>query len=206
LACWINPTSVATPQPLIEWRGDPNGINWNLHWGVHFWISDLPGNIPSPGNLYANIIGTDGNVHIFSTPPGTVQAGVFQFVTLTYDKASGQAKLYYNGSLVTSSYLGSFIPKTDTTMLIGERLDGGEFRYEGIMDDIFVFNRALTMDEIQKIYAAQARNQSVIMALPKAQPSVPQSQNGGADPFGPIRKTIFRSMEDADTLLQKTSE
>jgi len=206
LACWINPTSVDTPQPLIEWRGDPNGISWNVHWGVHFWISDLPGNIASPGNLYANIIGTDGNVHIISTPPGTVRAGMFQFVALTYDKASGQAKLYYNGSVVTASYLGSFIPKTETSILIGERRDGGEFHYKGMMDNVSVYSRALTIDEIQKIYAAQAGKQSVITATPKALPSNSPAQNGVGDPFAPIRNTIFKSMEDADALFRKTYE
>lgn len=154
--CWIAPTSTSMPKPLLEWAGDPHGMNDASHYGVHFWLSTSPGNIPSPGCIYANIMDNHGVVHIFATPALVVQAGAFQQVALTYDKASGMGKLYYNGAVVKSENLGSFTPQTSTGLLIGQRSDGGDqWHYQGILDEIALYNRALTPEEIKGVYDAQ---------------------------------------------------
>jgi DNA-directed RNA polymerase subunit RPC12/RpoP len=143
LACWIAPVSVAVQEPLIEWSQ-----------GAHLWISVNYAGVGGEGCIYANIIDTHGGYHIFASPTGIVHPNTLQYVSLTYDKVSGLGKIYYNGSLVASSNLGNFTPKTDTALLIGQRIDG-DFHYEGIVDEISLYNRALADSEIQKIYAAQ---------------------------------------------------
>jgi hypothetical protein len=154
LTCWIAPASAEVKEPLMEWRGNGRGINQ----GVHLWISDDFGGIGGPGCVYANIVDAEGGVHFFASAPRIVQPGVFQQVALTYDKASGQGKIYYNGSLVTSEDLGSFTPKTDTSLLLGQRADVGDIHYLGILDEVSVFNRALSADEIRADYEAGSSN------------------------------------------------
>ena len=154
LTCWIAPTSAAIDEPLMEWRGNGRGINQ----GVHLWISCDFGGVGGPGCVYANIVDAEGGVHFFASAPGIVQPGIFQQVALTYDKTSGQGKIYYNGSLVTSEGLGSFTPKTDTSLLLGQRADVGDFHYQGILDEVSVFNRALSAAEIQADYEAGKSN------------------------------------------------
>jgi hypothetical protein len=148
--CWIAPTSATNQEPLIEWRGNGSGINN----GAHFWISVPFAGVGGPGCLYANIVDTTGGNHIFASAVGIVQAGVLQHVALTYDKVSGLSEIYYNGALVASNNLGSFTPKTDTSLLLGRRIDAGNFYYQGIMDEPSLYNRALSSNEIAAIYNA----------------------------------------------------
>ena len=151
LACWIAPASVADQEPLIEWRGDGSGINQ----GVHLWISVNFAGVGGEGCIYANIVDTDGGVHIFASPMGIVHPATLQHVSLTYDKISGVGKIYYNGFLVASSNLGNFTQKTDTALLFGQRVDFGDIHYQGIMDEISLYARALSAAEIQAICAEQ---------------------------------------------------
>jgi hypothetical protein len=147
LACWIAPTSVFTQEPLMEWAG--NGGSY----GAHFWISLHSEGFGGAGCLYANLVDTAGCYHFFVSPLNIVQAGIPQQVVLTYDKASGVGKMYYNGSLVSSVNLGSFTPMTDKELLIGERRHGGEdVHYQGLINNISIYNRALSASEIQSIY------------------------------------------------------
>jgi hypothetical protein len=147
LACWIAPTSVCTQEPLMEWAG--NGGSY----GAHFWISLHSEGFGGAGCLYANLVDTAGCYHFFVSPLNIVQAGIPQQVVLTYDKASGVGKMYYNGSLVSSVNLGSFTPMTDKELLIGERRHGGEdVHYQGLINNISIYNRALSASEIQSIY------------------------------------------------------
>lgn len=145
LSCWIKPNSAFQGQPLMEWTGTADGRPWC----THFWI-----NVRGAGCLYANLVDDNQGQHAFASAPGIIKAGVFQLVTLTYDKASGMTCLYCNGELVASQNFGSFSPKTDTMLTIGKRLYAEGGYYRGLLDDVSVYNRALSAEEIQRIYAS----------------------------------------------------
>ena len=84
-----------------------------------------------------------------------IQAGVFQHVALTYDKGSGIANLYWNGSVVATANLGSFTPKTSTDLLLGSRITPtGNLYFSGALDEISLYSRALTSNEVAAIYQA----------------------------------------------------
>jgi hypothetical protein len=77
-------------------------------------------------------------------------------VALTYDKASGVAVIYLNGAAVTNKNLGSFIPQTSYNLYFGKRASGpfsGSY-FNGLMDELSLYNRALSSDEISAIYIA----------------------------------------------------
>ncbi|HKW28175.1 MAG TPA: immunoglobulin domain-containing protein, partial [Verrucomicrobiae bacterium] len=51
--------------------------------------------------------------------------------------------------------LGSFTPKTTTDLLLGRRIDAGSgYYYSGILDEISLYSRALSSNEINAIYIA----------------------------------------------------
>jgi hypothetical protein len=76
-------------------------------------------------------------------------------VALTYDRTSGIACLYYNGSAVVTANLGIFTPKTTTDLLLGRRIDAGSgYYFSGILDEISLYRRALSSNEIAAIYGA----------------------------------------------------
>lgn len=143
LEMWIAPTSVASQQPLMEWR-----IGGGVDVGVHFWIS--AGGV---GRLYANLVDVGGTSHIISSASGIVQPGVLQHVALTYQQG-GLTTLYYNGVAVASQNLGVFTPKTTTGFLLGRRMDVQQIFFGGRIDEPAVFKRALTAYEISDIYRA----------------------------------------------------
>ena len=87
-------------------------------------------------------------------------AGSWQHIALSYDKTSGQAAIYLNGSVVVQTNLGVFTPQTSfTNFLIGARTTFGSAlspndKFSGEMDEMSVYSRALASNEIQAIYNA----------------------------------------------------
>jgi len=143
LECWINPTDVDNQHPLFEWMGESNNLT---DLGVLFW---------APAGDAKTLCAELGPGSAPMTSPVVLQTNVFQHVALTYDKASGIAKIYYNGALVQTASLGAgFIPKTSNALLIGRRMSIDNWYFSGILDEPSLYGRALTSDEIAAIYNA----------------------------------------------------
>ncbi|MBP9109195.1 MAG: VCBS repeat-containing protein [Pyrinomonadaceae bacterium] len=138
---WIKPTAV-TNNPLAEWG---SGIT-----GAHFWL----GGSEVPGNLYINLTDTGGNYHVLQSAGGVVVPNEWQHVAMTYDSATGIATIYLNGSIVAGpTNLGSFTPATASDLYLGRRVSPA-YRFSGVMDEVELFDRALSQSEIQSIYNA----------------------------------------------------
>src|SRR5205807_2182715 len=107
------------------------------------------------GSLFANLAESDGTAHFIVSPAGTLTANVWQHVALTYDKTSGQARLYRNGELVATAQVGSFTPETTYDVYLGRRPAGdGTISYVGLLDEVAIYNRVLAQQEIQAIVSA----------------------------------------------------
>jgi hypothetical protein len=152
---WINPSTLTTRGYIVEWN---NGkAHQSPPYGVQLDILS-PGEIGlSAGNLFADMHGADGQVHWIMASGGTITANTFQHVALTYDKDSGMAALYCNGRVVAQQKLGSFTPLTSSDFYIGRRPAGGEGSFSGTIDEMAVYNRALTAAEIRADYEAAGR-------------------------------------------------
>lgn len=62
-------------------------------------------------------------------------------------------KLYIDGRLVdTTAYVGSITSATNQGLIIGKNGDGGGQGYTGSIDEVRIYNRSLTPDEIQTHY------------------------------------------------------
>jgi YVTN family beta-propeller protein len=145
VGAWIAPTDTSFLRPLVEWNNNANGI------GAHLWLE--PG-----GVIFTNIFDTGGAEHVVRSPSGSVCAGVFQHVALTYDKASGVATIYANAAIVAQQAVGQFTPQTSYDLYFGVRPsspfgDAG-IRFSGSMDEVQLFNLALTQAEVQAIVDA----------------------------------------------------
>ena len=152
IECWINPTTVARSMPVAEFTGEAGHANI----GVQFWISVPPGGGTGPGCFMANIYDANGADHMMSSPPGLVTPNTWQHIALSYDKASGTAVFYLNGISVTKNNLGSFNPKTSLDLLLGARTlftsqSNPSDIFSGKIDEIGIYDRALTAAEIQAI-------------------------------------------------------
>ena len=110
-----------------------------------------------------------GAAHYFSTAPGVLIASNLYHVALTYDKASGAAILFLNGTVSASAGLGSFTPLTSYPPYLGARFSGqgAGANYQGLLDDVSLYNRALSAAEIQAIYKAGSAGKCTTPAPPQ---------------------------------------
>src|ERR1035437_3298617 len=106
IECWIKPDA-GVNAPVIEWDSATTD-------GLQLWVAN--------GNtlLFANIEDTSGNPRVISFPY-IFDTNNFQHVAVTYDKNSGLAFLYLNGTNVASANFGSITPQTTYPVNIGRR-------------------------------------------------------------------------------------
>jgi hypothetical protein len=144
---WINPAGLVAQAPVVEWA--VNGA-----YAAHFFI-----NVSGPGQLYANIFAADGGDRQIETSAGVLNQDTYQHVALTYNKASGIAMLVRNGVVVQEVNLGSFTPRTSGDLYIGYRPAStpfGPIAFNGQIDEVSIYDRALAVEELAAIYEAGA--------------------------------------------------
>ncbi|HSU54759.1 MAG TPA: LamG-like jellyroll fold domain-containing protein [Candidatus Dormibacteraeota bacterium] len=149
IEAWIQPRDLSFAQPLVEFDD-----GYNL--GVHLWISEpWFENQGGPGDLFANITDMGGGTHALVSVPGVLNTSAFQHVAVTYDKSSGLGVLYVNGAVVYSHNLGVFTPQTSFDLYFGLR-PSSQYPsiYNGLLDEVSLYSRALSEGEIQAIVAA----------------------------------------------------
>lgn len=164
IMAWIKPSDVSGMHPLFQWllNDEISAVTC-----LDVWIGIRP---YENGVLMAGITDAPGNRFLVSEPE-TLAAGVFQHVALTYDKASGVGTWYLNGIIVARRVLGGSVVNTKGDLWISH-CDGrpGNWSsgrtYAGLMDEIALYNRALSASEIQAICTEQ--NHGEPLALPTA--------------------------------------
>ncbi len=112
--------------------------------------SDLNGFVDIAGTTNVNSV---NNNAVFNND---VQAdSVWAHLTYTHDSQSG-GKLYLNGNQVASqSTVGDICPSTNPLYFGADNNNGVVHRFfDGALDDIGIWNRALTQDEITDLYNA----------------------------------------------------
>ena len=141
---WLNPGDKVAYMSLIDWVTQPQ------RYGVvvHLNVSD------GYGSLYINLIDTNGGDHMLSTAAEVVKSNLLQHFAITYDQASGIARIYRNGVTVRTASLGTFRPETRYPVLIGRTLDDG-WKFRGVLDELSFYRRALSEAEVAALYAAQ---------------------------------------------------
>ncbi len=151
--CWIFPSNLrGAARPLLEWN-DGSGLSP----GLAMWVA-----ASGPGTLSANLVdNSPGRTnYLISSPTGLVTTAGYQHVALTYSKTNnGLAKLYYNGAVVATTNLGTNITIQTSSafdLYFGWHVTSptSPSRFVGQMDEIGLYNQALTDAQIQDIYAA----------------------------------------------------
>jgi uncharacterized protein (TIGR03437 family) len=156
---WINPDDLSTRMPLVEWNSGTGQAGQR----AHLWQSVNCGvtcqNLP--GALYANLGSMSGDAKVIQTGAGVIKQNEFQHIALTYDKASGLARLYHNGNIVSEANLGSFNPQTESDLYFGSQPGSSAPLFKGSIDEIDIHNHALSQSEIQAIFNAGSAGKCV---------------------------------------------
>ncbi|MFH2020374.1 MAG: DUF2341 domain-containing protein, partial [archaeon] len=89
---------------------------------------------------------------------GNISANSWNYIALSYDEIAKQIKLYVNGDLSASSnayfnvsYAINSVYNNITTV-IGKNI--GEMSYNGTIDEVMIYNRALSAEQIRQTYVA----------------------------------------------------
>ena len=104
--------------------------------------------------------GGTGNQYVYTTGTNVVSVGVWTLITGVYNGSlSGNAKaaVYINGSFVSSNGAGGTIPATTCSSLPQPTIAtyepaGGNYYFNGAVDDVRLYNRALSATEINQLY------------------------------------------------------
>jgi hypothetical protein len=169
LTAWINPDTLSSQEPIIEWTN-----------GVQLWFS---AGAQGRGNLNANLVDTNGNSNTISAP-NSIEPTPWQFVALTYDEGSGDARLYVNGVIVKEQTLTRFTPNTTGDVNLGRGVAPliGSGQFAGGMDEVGIYNRALSASgEIGDLFNANGIGKNIVLGNrigTALDPSI-KVQNGG---------------------------
>ena len=133
LAMWIKPDTVQN----IEL------IDRDMSGGFEFYVDN--------GRLYFSIVGS-GNVR---TSLNSIITGATQLVgvTINQEGANSRIKLYINGIVQNESVINDLLANGTDGLIIGEYNNGG-WNYDGIMDDIQMYNVVLTDAQFLEMYNA----------------------------------------------------
>jgi hypothetical protein len=146
---WVKPGSLTAPMSLVEWN---NPQAQGFPFGLHLWL-----NVYHPGSIYANLY--NGGHHIISTGPDVVQLNSYQHIVLTYKRSDGMVRIFYNGVEATAPInVGQITPRTNPSydLYLGHRpAPFQETYFQGRMDEVSIYNRALDVSEIIAINNAR---------------------------------------------------
>jgi hypothetical protein len=150
---WIFPTDLNQPRPIIDYGGGGQSSCAML------WINTAGGSSLVPGALYA-VIRDQSGLNYFvevKSASGTVTLNRWNQVAFTYDTATRAGILYCNGVQVGfSTSSAPLVPQSFCPVNLGCRdvnsldiLRG--YRFAGLLDEIAIYNRALSAEEIKAI-------------------------------------------------------
>jgi hypothetical protein len=136
ISCFVKPDDVSTRQQIIA-RDRQNNRDYQLQ------IAGLVG--------AQNILFTLFPADEIGTSSAPLSTGIYTHVVATYD--GSELALYIDGQKIKSKN-NVFTPNTNSTdTKIGSRVfSGGKDFFDGSLDDVRIYNRALSASEINQIY------------------------------------------------------
>jgi hypothetical protein len=135
---WVNPSSFPNTGPAVV-RKDSNGV------GTTQYSLSL-GNGITAGVLSCNIGGSA------DATGGSVPLNQWSHVACTYDRQT--IRVYVNGVEVASTLNTLAIPTSSQDLAIGKEDGFTDRNFDGLIDEVEIFDRALTVTEVQGIYNA----------------------------------------------------
>ena len=138
VAAWIRPTATMTSYARIASSGN--------YWEAWHFTSS-----PSGSN---DLIVWMGNGVRAQTAPNVLRLDEWQHVAFTYDKDAGgtdEVRIYIDGVLAATGDYSAAISPTSQPLWIGSAGNPASNLFTGKMDDVRIYNRALSVTEVQRL-------------------------------------------------------
>ena len=184
MALWIKPGPMINwVEEMMEWNNNAGTIGSHIETGIAY-----------NGGFAAEVVDTSLVRHQINSPQNLIVTNVFQHLALTYDQSTGMGTLYRNGVAVTTVNFGAFTVITNYQFFLGMRPSGsfaGSY-YNGLMDEVMVFKRGLSANEVATLYNEGASglysyNSTGLPYLDTDQDGIPDfwENTFGTDPYTP---------------------
>ncbi len=158
LATWIMPNKLIYSHLTSDPRKDPAkpaGFSFNPIFtkGKSANIFDIYTMACDYDSLY--LVFSDGsNVHLFS---GTIKPRMtdnkYYHLAATYDMTAGKIYLYFNGKrIATHNYNKPLVTNPAEPLVLGESFPLGDESFSGAIDEVRIYNKALSAFQIDSIY------------------------------------------------------
>ncbi len=163
--------------------------------GAHMWQHYQNGD---DNGLFTNLAtsNADAGPHIIQVPR-VAPWNQWNHAAVTYDKTSGVATLYINGTVVGTANFGSYAPNTATTLRIGGRNAGSfnntPYTFNGSIDEVQLYDRALTAAEINQLTNATG----TMCVAPATQYMIVTLPAGGGESGVPFTTQPVVQLKDA---------
>jgi hypothetical protein len=145
-------------------------------------------------------LNSNGNFHFRIGSPTTIDSitalspDEWYLLTATYNAVDNQAILYINGNYENSAILSPLYfwnAPADSSISIGRRIIGDEY-FNGVIDEVMIFDRALSQTEINKILGKPMCWCGNVN---------PRQCHGDADGRSQGKKEYWASTDDLDVLI-----
>ena len=146
-AVWFKVFNYACGRPILEWCDPLAGLGKDF--GAHMWVNVHGGEWIGTGANLCEGWGWPGKGHIISVPDPSVNE--WHHLAVTYSASSGMAMLYLDGVPVAVRNFGAFRAGTSRDFFVGCR-PSEACRWNGLLDEVRVYNRVLSADEIAALY------------------------------------------------------
>ncbi len=139
---------------LVAWMNFETGGTFSpriLHKQRAYELYTFGTDSSRPVNFGLNV--SSGVTQITLNSASTFDQGEWVFLVATYDGA--KTKLYGNGILLAEEDFSTSIVNSNSPLEIGRNGFNGLDDFKGVIDDIRIYSRALTEDEILELYNAK---------------------------------------------------
>lgn len=142
VSCWVNPDNFAATQYVISKSRDVAGTEQTGYSMI----------LLSTGQVRADFWSSVDNGRKNVDSAGTINTGTWSHIAMTYD--GSELKVYINGSEENSSSITGTIASGNRKLVFGSLAFGppNHFRYDGLLDDVFIYDRALSASEVNMLY------------------------------------------------------
>ncbi len=179
LEAWVKPAALSGWRTIL-YKERPDGSETALAWALY--ASDDT----APPAVYGMLAGATGN-NQWTHAKGTtlLPLNTWTHVAGTYDGSA--LRLYVNGVLVRTLALAGSLAVTPGALRIGGHAGAGQY-FSGLMDEIRVYNRALSLTEIQADMAAP------MATLPTVSAVTPVNGATAVTPTAAVTATFSQTM------------
>lgn len=157
-AAWVRADNISSDAPILAKEGDGKLSYWFGAFGVN-----TEGAGPGNFGLLLDANGSQG-WELYDRNQGSLSAGTWVHLASTWD--GSQVVHYVNGSAIAGgAAYGTAINVSDAFLAIGANSLYNTTAFTGVIDDLYLYNRALSSTEINQLMASPIPEPAPIAAL-----------------------------------------